>query len=612
MSEKNETLMTAMDDHRQKQVLENQTYVKTIAEILILTATENIAQRGHRESADSNKRGIFLEMLNMVGNHDPVVKRRLEQQAKNALYTSKTIQNEIVSCLAAMVAEEIMREVKDSAQFSVIVDETKDVSKSEQISFIVRYYYNGAIHESFLGFQEADRLDAAGLTSKIIGCLEKHGLDYRQNLVGQGYDGASVMSGSHSGVQARIKEVAKYAFYIHCSAHCLNLVIVDAVQSVPDAGNFFSLLERLYTFISGSYVHQKWLTVQQEMFHGVPRELQRLSDTRWSSRHIACRNIMDRLPAILRVLEEISSENNAQRAVEAKGILVQMDLNFVGCLALFRKVLSDSNMLSEMLQSKTVDLSKAINLVESLKETMVYYRTESFFDDLWTDIAETCEKSGISTQHIPKRSIQKARKLHDSLVTSTLGQHADPDSKQMFRIQVFYPVIDCMMGEMERRFSRLNCNIMKGVQALNPSSGTFLREEDVLLLARAYDSNTDDLKHEVPQIRRVLERLAKSDETVPTTLLQFVSFLESYNDVFFELFRLCKIAVVLPVSSASCERTFSALRMIKNYLRSTMTEERLSNLSILSIESKRTKALDLDEFVRWFAHQHGNRRIQLL
>ncbi|XP_025761795.1 zinc finger MYM-type protein 1-like [Oreochromis niloticus] len=323
-------------------------------------------------------------MLNMVGNHDPGVKRRLEQQAKNALYTSKTIQNEIVSCLAEMVAEEIMQEVKDSAQFSVIVDETKDVSKSEQISFIVRYYYNGAIHESFLGFQEADRLDAAGLTSKIIGCLEKHGLDYRQNLVGQGYDGATVMS-----VQARIKEVAKYGFYIHCSAHCLNLVIVDTVQSVPDVGIFFSLLERLYTFISGSYVHQKWLTVQQEMFHGVPRELQRLSDTSWSSRHIACRSIMDRLPAILHVLEEISSENNAQRAVEAKDILVQMDLNFVGCLALFRKVLSDSNMLSEMLQSKTVDLSKAINLVESLKETMVYYRTESFFDDLWTDIVET-------------------------------------------------------------------------------------------------------------------------------------------------------------------------------------------------------------------------------
>lgn len=115
------------------------------------------------------------------------------------------------------------------------------------------------------------------------------------------------------------------------------------------------------------------------MFDGASRELQCLSDTHWSSRHISCHNVMDRLPAILHVLEEISSENNAQRVVEARGILVQMDLNFVGCLALFQKVLVDSNMLSEMPQSKTVDLSKAINLVESLKETMVHYHSEAFF-----------------------------------------------------------------------------------------------------------------------------------------------------------------------------------------------------------------------------------------
>lgn len=145
------------------------------------------------------------------------------------------------------------------------------------------------------------------------------------------------------------------------------------------------------------------------------------------------------------------------------------------------------------------------------------------------------KKSGISAQHIPKRSIQKAKKLNDCLVTSTFGQQAQPDSKEMFRIKVFYPVIDCMMGEMERCFSSLNSNIIEVVLALNPSSATFLREEDVLLLAHAYESNTDDLNHEI-QIRRVLERLAKSDEQVLTTLLQFVSFLESYNDVFFELF----------------------------------------------------------------------------
>lgn len=88
------------------------------------------------------------------------------------------------------------------------------------------------IQESFLEYQKAEHLDAAGLTEKIISCLEKYGLEYIDNLVGQSYDGAAVMSGRCAGVQTRVKEVAKYAFYVHCSAHCLNLVIVDCVKNV--------------------------------------------------------------------------------------------------------------------------------------------------------------------------------------------------------------------------------------------------------------------------------------------------------------------------------------------------------------------------------------------
>lgn len=151
-----------------------------------------------------------------------------------------------------MVTEEIIQEVKKSTQFSVIVDETKDVQKKEQISFVLRYYYNGVVHESFLEFAEAERLHAAALTDKIINFFEKHGLEYKKN------DGAAVMSGAHSGVQAKIKEVAKHAFYVHCSAHCLNLVIVDSVKSVTDAGNFFSLLRRLYVFIYIMYITRGW------------------------------------------------------------------------------------------------------------------------------------------------------------------------------------------------------------------------------------------------------------------------------------------------------------------------------------------------------------------
>lgn len=86
---------------------------------------------------------------------------------------------------------------------------------------MLRYYYNGAIQESFLHFESAEKLDAAGLSEKIIHRLESRGRQYKKNLLGQAYDGASAMSGKHSGVQARIKEEAKYAFYIHFTSTVL-------------------------------------------------------------------------------------------------------------------------------------------------------------------------------------------------------------------------------------------------------------------------------------------------------------------------------------------------------------------------------------------------------
>ena len=130
-----------------------------------------------------------------------------------------------------------MEEVKTSGQFALIVDETKDVSKTEQISFVLRYFYNESVYESFLMFQAAEYLDTRSL-KKIFDCLDDLGLDYEQNLVGRCYDGASVISGKNSGVAARIQEDCKQAVYVHCYAHKLNLVLVDVAKSVTEATDF--------------------------------------------------------------------------------------------------------------------------------------------------------------------------------------------------------------------------------------------------------------------------------------------------------------------------------------------------------------------------------------
>lgn len=72
------------------------------------------------------------------------------------------------------------------------------------------------------------------------------------------------------------------------------------------------------------------------------------------------------------------------------------------------------------------------------------------------------------------------------------------------------------------------------------------------------------------------------------------------------------ITVVLPPSSAECERTFSTLRQTKNYLRNTMGDEKLNDISILNIEREISKQLNIQEVVNKFAAGHKNRKIELI
>ena len=123
--------------------------------------------------------------------------------------------------------------IKNAGVYSILADETKDCSKREQLAIVLRYVdtESATVFERFLTYIEATSLNAESLSKYILDTLKEHGLD-PQNIISQGYDGASVMSGCCSGVQQRIKEIAPQAVYVHCYAHCLNLVLVDCTKSV--------------------------------------------------------------------------------------------------------------------------------------------------------------------------------------------------------------------------------------------------------------------------------------------------------------------------------------------------------------------------------------------
>lgn len=136
-----------------------------------------------------------------------------------------------------------------------------DVSGTEQLSICIRYinHDNGAeICEEFLGFCPLAKQDAAFITEAILSQLEKWGQEI-EYLRGQGYNGASTMSGHVSGLQHCIRELQPRALFTHCRSHALNLVVVHGCSVIPLIRRTMATIENVAVFFSASAVRKDML-----------------------------------------------------------------------------------------------------------------------------------------------------------------------------------------------------------------------------------------------------------------------------------------------------------------------------------------------------------------
>ena len=90
-------------------------------------------------------------------------------------------------------------------------------------------------------------------------------------------------------------------------------------------------------------------------------------------------------------------------------------------------------------------------------------------------------------------------------------------------------------------------------------------------------------------------------------ILEFVIAADCYPNVSVAY----RILLTLPVTVASAERSFSKLKLLKNYLRSTMSQERLNGLAMCTIERDILDTIDLNTVLDDFALRNARRTIFL-
>ena len=73
------------------------------------------------------------------------------------------------------------------------------------------------------------------------------------------------------------------------------------------------------------------------------------------------------------------------------------------------------------------------------------------------------------------------------------------------------------------------------------------------------------------------------------------------------VFIALRIYLTMPITVASGEKSFSKMKLIKTYLRSTFSQERLNSLSMYSIESEIAKAIDFENILNDFAYKKARK-----
>ncbi|KAL4148801.1 hypothetical protein QTP88_002954 [Uroleucon formosanum] len=218
------------------------------------------------------------------------------------LSMSKSIQNDLISCISEFLINQIKNEIKQCKFYSIQIDDTTDISQKTQCSIIIRYVTDKSeLVERFLGFHNvSEDRTAQGLFNLVNSVL--HEFDIENKLVGQCYDGACVMSGHLTGLQARVKEVAPNALFTHCLAHRLNLVLQHGCSINAKCHIVFANLTGIAAYFHNSTSRTNFVDTI------VGKRIPQFVQTRWSSRSKILHTIVNEWSGFINVFDCISKD----------------------------------------------------------------------------------------------------------------------------------------------------------------------------------------------------------------------------------------------------------------------------------------------------------------
>lgn len=544
------------DNLHNEKVRENRNVLKRLIDAVVFLGKQESSFRGHDESDESLNKGNYIELLQFLANYDQV----LSQHLKTATVfkgTSAVIQNDLIDALASVISDHIKSDINKATFVGIMLDETTDVTNRSQLSTVVRYVDDGGnCQERFLHFTDAssDRT-ARGLFEHVNKTVDN--IDCSKKLVAQTFDGAAVMSGHVSGLQTLIKAQYPAATFIHCYSHRLNLILSQSVNFIKETRQFFVSLNGLPAFFSHSTSRTEALKAFTE------KKMPSITPTRWNFASRLVSTVHDYRSHLIDFFSSIEDEPgdwSSEEVSMASGFLRFLSkIQSIFFLNIFSKIFAFSDVLFDTLQNKSMDISYCTEKINEFVDTLQRIR-DTGFEEMWSQSVSDYERGEPRSKRRNCNEEEVYSRIFCEILDTVMSQ-----TKIRFESQKqlkFVALLDC------KRFDNYDRNFPTNIfcELKEPYSSYF----DLVAL-----------KNELKVLYSLDEFSQKSVQAIGKYMK-----LNDLHTVYTEVYKMATLILTFPSTTASVERSFSALKRIKSYLRATQGQIRLSNLALLSIEKE--------------------------
>ena len=495
--------------------------------------------------------------------------------------------------------------IRKAELYTIMVDSTTDKNNEEIQGIVVSFFSSdtGEIEERLLNIGSSGR-SANGIFQFVHETLDKAKISF-DGMVSQAFDGASVMSGQYSGLQALICEFCgRNVVYIHCFCHRLHLVVTAAMNNIEELKDHFDTVSALYKSF-------KLAAVKEEYSGGA---LKRLIETQWSGHFVSCKAINDNYTEIIKTLP-LAAKNkklDSSECDKAYGFQIQAHKDeFIFLNHLIVKILKSCDIANKLLQSSTENLNSAIMSIDCVREELKEKRNEYSNEEIAHIVGEVKSRQEDNMSPPTSRTRKVPRRLDDFFVTDRLPPREDTDLR---RISV--ECLDQLEEEFSRRFSQENTALWSSMECLLPSSANFMDTKQLEPLFRyameipavkeklsADSLNKQDFQAECRIYKRILSKQDRSsfeNETRKTLdMTKICAFMvKNHANNAPILTLLYRVAVTAGYASARVECVFSALTKVDAPQRRRMSTRREANLTFLHFERKTLMSLRFEDFLK--------------